>query len=259
MLWQVLLLWDLRINVSRGEPLVLVLCVWCVYLGDRVLDAVRTPTVGWEPIRKTFYRNYRQLAAIIVSGLLLSALPLAYRLLRRPTFLAGLALVVPLIFYLAFVHLAPTRWRTHWPREMAVACVFTCGVFLAAWIGDGKSFYRLWGPAVLLGLLCWVNCCAIETWEWQKNMRRVDEQPSNSARWATRHLLFLALGIAGLTALMRHMTLVSFHFSLAAFFSGVALAALAIWRSYLPMNSLRVAADVALCTPLPIFFLHLLS
>ena len=259
MLWQTLLARDLHISVSRGEPFVLALCVWCVYLGDRILDAMRMPAAGWEPIRKAFYRNNLRLTAVIASCLLLSALPLAYYLLRRATFWAGLVLAVLLLSYLAFVHLAPIRWRARWPREMAVAFVFTCGVFLALWIGNGSSFHRLWAPAFLFWLLCCVNCCAIETWEWQEDISRLHEKPSNSARWVTRYLLFLALSIVGLAFLMRRMTLAPLHFSVASFLSGVALAVLAACRSYLPMNSLRVAADLALCTPLLMLFFHLLS
>ena len=257
-LWQMLLARDLRISLNQGEPWVLALCVWCVYLGDRILDAVRTPVAGWEPVRKKFYRRYLRFAAVAAFCLLISALPLAYRLLRHPTFWAGLVLVIPLFSYLAFVHLAPVQWRARWPREMAVACVFTCGVFLALWISNGRSFRHLWAPAVLFLLLCWMNCCFIETREWQEDIRRMSEKPSSSAQWATRYLPLLALGIASLAVLMEHTILIPLHFSIAAFFSGVVLATLAACRPHLPMNSLCVLADFALCTPLPILFSHLL-
>jgi hypothetical protein len=251
-LWQVLLTRDLNVSVSRGEPFVLALCVWCVYLGDRILDAARPQMSGWEPVRKTFYRQHLRLAAITGLCLLSAVLPLAYYLLKRATFHAGLALAVPLLSYLAFVHLAPMRWRARWPREMAVACVFTSGVFLAVWIGNGNSYRQLWAPAILFSLLCWVNCCAIETWEWQKSACRRDEEPSGSTQWAARYLSFVALGIAVLAVLMMYMNLTPPRFSAAALFSGVALAALAERRSHLPMNGLRVVADLALCTPLPV-------
>ena len=259
MLWQILLTRDLAVNVSRGEPFVLALCVWCVYLGDRVLDAVRPRRAGWEPVRKTFYRKHLRPAAITGLCLLSTVLPLAYYLLKRATFHAGLALAVPLFSYLAFVHLAPMRWRARWPREMAVACVFTSGVFLAAWIGNGRNFHRLWAPAILFSLLCWINCCAIETWEWQKSAHYVNERPSSSTQWAARRLLFIALGIAALAVLMGRMTLVPLRFSIAAFLSGIALATLAACRSRLPINGVRVAADLALCTPLPLLFCNLFS
>ena len=249
-LWQVLLTRDLGIHVSWGEPFVLALCVWSVYVGDRVLDVMRPRTAGWEPARKTFYRDHFRIASTVGLCLLSTVLPLAYYLLKRSTFYAGLALTVPLLSYLIFVHLAPVRWRARWPREMAVACVFTLGVFLAVWVGDGRNLHPLWAPAILFSLLCWANCCAIETWEWQENVHHIEGEPSRSTWWAAQYLTLLTLGIACLAALMGYMALAPLRFSLAVFFSGAALATLATCRSYLPMNGLRVVADLALCTPL---------
>ncbi|MBV9223890.1 MAG: hypothetical protein JOY85_07670 [Acidobacteriaceae bacterium] len=252
-LWQVLLTRDLAVEVSRGEPLVLGLCVWCVYIGDRVLDAMRPRPAGWEPVRRTFYRNHLQIASIAGLCLVVMVFPLAYHLLKRSTFYAGMALTVPLLCYLALVHLAPMRWRARWPREMAVACVFTLGVFLAVWIGDGRNLRPLWIPAILLWLLCWVNCCVIEAWEWYANIHHTEGEPSRSTRWVARHFIFLAGSITCLALVVGYRNLAPLHFSIAAFLSGAALAILAACRSYLPMNGLRVAADLALCTPLLVF------
>lgn len=249
-LWQVLLTRDLAIEVSRGEPFVLGLCVWCVYIGDRVLDAMRPRTAGWEPVRRRFYRDHLQIASIAGLCLIVMVLPLAYHLLKRSTFYAGMVLTIPLLCYLVLVHLPPMRWRARWPREMAVACVFTLGVFLAVWIGDGRTLRPLWMPAILFWLLCWVNCCVIETWEWYANIHHTEGKPSHSTRWVARHFIFIAGSIACLAVVVGYRNLAPFHFSIAVFLSGVALALLAACRPYLPINGLRVAADLALCTPL---------
>ncbi len=259
MLWQLLLTRDLCVHVSRGEPLVLALCVWSVYVADRVLDAARPRMGGWEPARKVFYRKHLRMASVVGLCLLSSILPLAYCVLRRSTFHAGLILAVPLVFYLVFVHLAPARWRAYWPREAVVACVFAAGTFLAVWTGNNRNVAPLWVPALLFALLCWANCSAIETWEWQRNIYHAEEAPSGSTRWAARYLLSLALAIAGLSAILGHTALAPAGFSAAAFSSGMALALLAACRSYLPMNGLRVAADLALCTPLPVIVFALLK
>jgi len=53
-LWQVLLTRDLGVHIRAGEPVVLGLCVWLVYVVDRVFDALRPLTGGWEPRAKPF-------------------------------------------------------------------------------------------------------------------------------------------------------------------------------------------------------------
>jgi hypothetical protein len=252
-LWQLLLARDCLVHVSRGELLVLALCVWSVYVLDRVFDARSRPFGGgWEPARRTFYRCHLRTASYAGACLLLAVFPLAYRVLRASVFHAGLMLAVPLLLYLALVHLAPVRWRARWPREAVVACVFTSGTFLAIWVGDGGRVHSLWAPAILFSLLCWANLCAIETWEWQGGLSHAEEKPSSSTQWAGQYLTFLATGTACLAVIAGRTGLAPVGFSAAAFSSGIALAVLAANRSRLSLNGMRVAADLALCTPLPL-------
>jgi hypothetical protein len=249
-LWQVLLTRDLAVHVKPGEPLVLALCVWLVYVSDRVLDALRPLKGDWEPARKSFYRRHLRIAAIVGLCLLSVPIPLAYCILRRSTFYAGLTLAVPLLSYFAFIHLSPVRWRARWPRELVVACLFTSGTFLAIWSSSNRNFYSLWAPAILFFLLCWGNCSAIETWEWQRNVLSEDSAPSRSTRWAAHHLTVVGFAIACLAVIMGYLALAPIGFAGAALLSGIALALLAEWRPHLPMNALRVSVDLALCTPL---------
>lgn len=188
LLWQILLARDLGLHLNRGEPLVLALCVWFVYLADRILDAMRPPACKWEPARKTFCRDHMAIAFTAALLVLSLILPLAQRLLRPATFYGGLSVAVPLGLYMAIVHLSPSSLRIHWPREVVIAGLFSAGTFLAVWIANGRNGDTLWAPAFLFSLLCWSNCCAIETWEWQANDFCADEQPSDSTRWAARHL-----------------------------------------------------------------------
>jgi hypothetical protein len=248
-LWQVLLTRELAVHVKPGEPVVLALCVWLVYVADRVLDALR-PLIGdWEPARKSFYRRHLRIAAIAGLSLLSTIIPLAYFILRRSTFYAGLTLAVPLFFYFALIHLSPVRWRARWPRELVVACLFTSGTFLAIWSSNDRNSSSLWAPAILFFLLCWANCSAIETWEWQRNVLSEDSAPSHSTRWAARYLMVVGVAIACVAVLMGYLALAPIGFAAAALLSGIALALLARWRSHLPMSALRVSVDLALCTP----------
>jgi hypothetical protein len=249
-LWQVLLTRDLAVHVKPGEPLVLALCVWLVYVADRVLDALRPVKGDWEPARKSFYRRHLRIAAIAGLCLLSVTIPFAYCILRRSTFYAGLTLAIPLLSYFVLIHLSPLRWRARWPRELVVACLFTSGTFLAIWSSSNRSFYSLWAPAILFFLLCWGNCSAIETWEWQRNVLSEDSAPSRSTRWAAHHLTVVGFAIACLAVIMGYLALAPIGFAGAALLSGIALALLAEWRPHLPMNALRVSVDLALCTPL---------
>jgi hypothetical protein len=241
------------VHVKSGEPLVLGLCVWLVYVADRVLDALRPLKGEWEPARKTFYRRHLWIASLAGLCLLSMTIPLAYCILSRSTFYAGLTLAVPLVSYFALIHLLPVRWRARWPRELVVACLFTSGTFLAIWTASNRNVYSLWAPAMLFFLLCWANCSAIETWEWQRNVFSQDSAPSRSTRWAAHYLTVVGLAIACLAAILGYVAVAPIGFSGAALASGIALALLAEGRIHLPMNALRVSVDLALCTPLLMF------
>lgn len=248
-LWQVLLARSLAVNVSRGELLVLGLCVWLVYLADRILDALHPPVEGWEPARKAFYRDHLRAASAAGLTLAVAVPPLTFWLLDRATFFAGLLLTVPLFFYLAATHLTPPTWRACWPREGAIACLFAAGTFLAVRTASQESLYPLTAPTGLFILLCWGNLAAIETWEWQANPRYTEGEPSRSARWIASHLTVFGTAIAGLAAILLYADLCPAVFAVPCCLSGLALAVLARHRLRLPMVSLRVAADLALCTP----------
>lgn len=253
-LWQLLLARSFGVRVSAGDLFVLALSVWFVYLADRIFDALRPPMASWEPARKAFYRGH--LPAAIAAGVCLGSvlLPLAFFLLGRSTFYAGLALSIPLFLYFAAVHLGPSRWRARWPRELVISCLFTAGTFLAVGFSGGMPIQSLCAPALLFLLLCWANCSAIETWEWQRSHADADIQPSRSTRWAARHLFALALAVVCLAAITGYDALAPLRFSAAAFLSGTALALLALFRPRLTVNVCRVAPDLSLCAPLIVLF-----
>jgi hypothetical protein len=248
--WQLLLLHCLHARVNPLELLVLGLAVWTVYVGDRILDALRPRTGAWEPARKEFYRRHLRFASMAGLCLVLFVLPLAYCALKRSAFYGGLALAFPVIGYFGFVHLAPPRCRARWPREAFVALLFTFGTFLDVWVVNGANIRPLAAPAALFSLLCWANISAIESWECESCNAGVSGAPSCSARWLARHLTTVSICIATLAALLGLSSLAPIDFCMAAFWSGIALALLGACRSQLRLDVLRVAADAALCTPL---------
>jgi hypothetical protein len=244
-LWQVLLARSIGIHVDPYELPLLAGAVWLVYFSDRVLDALRTPPGNWEPVRQRFYRRHCRAASFVLFAASLSIVPLAATLLRPAVFRAGLSLALIVGVYFVVVHAAPQCWRVRWPREFVVAVIFTAGTFLALWIGAGDAFLRLAGSAVLFALLCWVNCSAIEFWEWQSAAR---------LPWTTRYLgKYVSAICACITAIAAFLELARLApgaVCIAVVLSGASFGMLARWRSRLSPELLRVAADLALCTPL---------
>lgn len=249
-LWQLLLARGLHVRVNPPEPAVLALAVWTVYIGDHILDVLRPATGEWEPIRKRFYRRHLRWAWITGVCLPALVLTLARHFLRPSTFHAGEALAIAVGGYFGMVHLTPAHWRKRWPREAAVATLFTLGTFMHVWMMNGRNLRTLSAPAMLFALLCWANCCVIETWEWQRSTSGEVGAPSASTRWAARHLTAIALGTGALAALMGYTAAAPPGFSIAALASALALALLGIYRSQLRVGVRRAVADAALCTPL---------
>ncbi len=244
-LWQSLLARSLGVRVGRFELPILAGSVWLVYFSDRVLDALRAPLEGAEPIRQRFYRKHLRVATIVVFATGLLIVPLASRLLHPAVFRAGLTLAVIVGAYFAMVHAAPQCWRVRWPREFAVAVIFTAGTFLALWIGPGSAVVRLAGSAFLFGLLCWMNCSAIEFWEW----RSATLLP-RTTRYLGKYLSAAGVCIVAIAALLESTRTAPGAVCIAVVLSGVAFGVLARWRKSLSPEFLRVAADLALCTPL---------
>jgi hypothetical protein len=249
-LWQLLLAQTLGVKVNRMEPLVLAMTVWFLYIADQLLDALRPEPEAWQPVRKIFYRRYFWAAAGLGSIVAVSILPLAYFILRPSTFHGGLELSVAVVVYFVAIHAAPVSWRGLWPREAAVAVLFAVGTFMPVWFANGGRTGALIVPAFLFALLCWTNCAAIETWEWQLAGARAGLGPSGATRWTGQHIGFAGLAFALLAVVSGVAGSATFKFSLACVVSGAALSALALCRGRLPADSLAIALNLALCSPL---------
>lgn len=247
-LWQVLLARSLGIALGRYELLVLGASIWLVYLADRVLDSLSPPQEGWEPPRKHFYRRHVRGAAALATFAALLIVPAAFVLLHRAVFEAGLVLSTLLAGYFVCVHFVP-RCRS-WPRQFAVALVFTLGTFLALWVAAGGKRFRLAAPGLMFLLLCWLNCAVVEIWEWRAAGARPERSPDASTVWLVRHAMLAAIGIAMLAGVLAATSFLTPAAGAACSLSGVALAAVSAWAGEFSPELLPLAADLALCTPL---------
>jgi len=226
--WQALFVRSFRAQFDPLAALLLVLAVWIIYVADRVFDAWRQsgiPNVG-QP-RHEFYRDHWRamappwIAALIVAGWL------AWTRLPPALFLDGVMLLAAVAIYFGITHFLKRRW----PKELAVAALFAAGASLAAW-HQAKSWIDL-ATIVLFGLLCWINCAAIEQWEF----RGLDHFPVRRAA--------VAVGLIALILLYDQRPILAGAETASAF----AFVMLDRAKHRLSSDALRVLADVALLTP----------
>ena len=230
-LWQLLLARCLHVAIDPFAPFALALAVWLIYVADHLIDTAR-PLDGTflEPPRKAFCRRHRGKflgAAVIVTGVLAV---IAVSFLRAETVRMGWRVLLAVACYFALIHALPAKWRQAWPRELAVAVIFTLGVF-------GAVALTSWAPGLMLTALCFVNCCVIESWEGEANA---------TARWVARYLVLM-----GMVVLVGSFALpLPVPFALATGVSGLGLIGLAYSRARIQLPFVSPAADLVLCSPL---------
>jgi hypothetical protein len=220
-----------------------------LYAADRLLDARQ---IAIDPLRTTglearhlFHRRHRSafLTGIVVAAVALGAL--IHHLL--PQALELYAILGALLFaYLLLIHARSTDLRL--PKEIAVGIFFPAAIFIPTVARIPQLRLTLLPHALLLALVCSLNCLFIYAWE--------HPEPRISAHWstryATRHItpIAAAAGIAGLilTVIERDTNLwaLALATSLGAFF----LLALNHVHQRLSRLTLRAAADLVLLTPL---------
>lgn len=254
-IWQLCLFREFQIRASPFEPLALALAIWSLYATDHVLDAFRAKSSPWEPNRKTFYRlHWPAMASFAVcSGI--GSLGLAMSSLASSTLRGGFAISALVFAYFLFVHSLPSRWRGLWPREAFVALGFSLGTFLPLLRPGLVPCFACLAPGIVFFLLCWLNCCAVETWEWQRSGLPLEQTPHASTRWIARHLSTLAVCVGACALVAGRWVGRGNELALAGFSSGAALFVVAQNQAILPDSVLGLSADLALCVP--VFFLAL--
>jgi hypothetical protein len=165
----------------------------------------------------------------------------------------GIAMSVAVAGYLLATHLTPIEWRARWPREYAVAALFTLGTFFWIWAELGSGRGRLLIPALIFSVVCWMNCAGIEYWEWRKTGLRTRQRPSASARWLARHMRASIIGVTLCVLALARLRYVPAEFAAAVVLSEAALFWVASRSAQPSANFVRIAFDVALYTPLVVF------
>jgi hypothetical protein len=228
------------------------MCVWLIYVGDRLLDSIPPPT-SYEPPRHQFYRHHR--LAIFVTGSIAAIAFAAFSLmnLRSSVLRAELTLAGIVTLYFLVTHFGGKKIRRHWPKELMVAVLFTSGALLPIWTLATSRASLLLPPWLLLTAILWINALAIECWETAPDaLSRKRLQPRISREMALR------LGAVAVSVALTACALALSHIVNAedsAIYGAVALSAflLAMLERIAPRLSrsgLRVLADTALLTPI---------
>ncbi|HEY0786979.1 MAG TPA: hypothetical protein VGD62_14010 [Acidobacteriaceae bacterium] len=254
----VALVWALALGRMAGRRLpfadlaLLAFSTWTIYVLDRVLDGLRPGAVPLEQ-RHYFAARHRRILLPLCGLASAAAAALCWQV-PRPLLQLYLLLGAAVLVYAAQVHsrLLPagvgSRPLHGFAKEGAVAVLFTAAVLAPAWVA-AAPLHRpaLLGAALLLGLLCWLNCALIS---------HAEGHGSPTAR-APRMLLWVASAAAGLVAaaaslLTRDRPAQPVLLSL--LLSSLSLAMLLRMLPAEPRPALarrvRVLADLALLTPL---------
>jgi hypothetical protein len=248
LLWQLLLERCLGLASSLETSAALAVSVWFIYVSDRLLDALRGRSDALAPRHEFYRRHWHAFAAAAMIGLFV----LGWLCARIHPFLLrnGFILLGGVIFYFVVVHLGPARLRKLWPKEVVVGLIFSLGTCLPAWTEKADGRRDIWAPALLFAALCVLNCMAIEWWEWFHYRPAFGIPPHRFTRWVGSRLASTTALVAVLSAACVATGPEAMHpFYLASFLSCAALFCLAWQSDRVPVELLRVLADVALLTP----------
>ena len=231
-----------RLWLAPWLPAALALGTWLFYVADRLLDARLSPQSTLQERHRFHDLHRRWFLAAAVPVVLILAMLVAK--MPRSLLLAYCVLGILCLLYLGLVHL-PSRARgrslPYFPKEFVIALLFAAASALPAW---DEARRRAAGmprhhPLLLLcplfATLCWLNCVAIEDWEQCR--------PGNRIRWLA------GLCIAGSCLSLFELVNQSARWlAVAAALSAVLF--LLLDRSRLAAGGRRIAADLALLTPL---------
>jgi len=195
------------------------------------------------------------MAAIAVSSGA-GSFAVALTCLSRGAVLSGLAIGAFVLAYFVSVHSGPFWWRGLWPREAVVALGFGLGTFMPLVPRGTVPCSTLIAASTVFSLLCWLNCCLVETWEWQRAGSPGEEKPHVSTQWIASHLSALAICVGTTAWLIGRWFGRGNELGLAGFSSAIALLVLAQMQGNISDSILGVTADLALCAPLLVFSIH---
>lgn len=239
-----------HVPLGLGERLVLGLGVWWIYLADRLADVSRGRPEDAGTARHAFAARWRRPLLVLVATVTVALVGMAPCVLPAGEFRAGLGLLTAAGTYFWLIHRGPSPgWTRRLPKEAVVGGMFALGtVFFALCLGRPLSA-TLAAGAALFGVVCFLNCALITSWERGLCDRRdpaslLNAFPGLVNDGGLMRGCWLTAVLAAAVALGWGVPLL-----LPVALAAVALAGLNHWRQYFSADALRCLADAVLLTP----------
>lgn len=239
---------------DTGFPIVLHvilgLSVWCIYLADRLYDAMRIVKTEEGTDRLIFTkRHFKPLAAALAIAAVAN-LVLIVRHVPGNLIISGLATAFLLAVYYAIRLKGGVRLTTLIPREILCGMLFSigCAITPLAYAAPGFSSLQFWVAVFCFGLVCSASCILISIWEREEDLSTGDRSIATISPRITRHISAAIILIGACSLAQLNSTTWRIHLS-------VALAACAQlialhFDGRIPKPMLRVLGDAVLLSPL---------
>src|SRR5690242_12733179 len=256
-LWQLLFAESFHVRLGASVTILLALVVWLIYVADRLLDALRSPSHRAEATRHMFYRRHLWAFLFPLGAGCVLATWLALTQLDVRIFSDGVLILLAVGVYLLIVHLVSPRRRWLLPKEMLVGTLFALGTCFPVWQEMTQSGAILLPTCAIFAALCWMNCAAIEYAEWDRLRGRRFGLPHPWTVWIGKRFMLLSLVAAAMASLYLISGYGRLHWQVPAaeLLSALAFAVIRSREKALSIDQFRVLVDVALFTPI-FFLLH---
>ncbi|MDA7916349.1 hypothetical protein N9B94_03855 [Verrucomicrobia bacterium] len=231
----------------------LFLAVWLIYFADRWLDQSKRHFK--ETARHVTHGglgNFAIAAGAFVTVLLFQN---AFTGLNPKAWLGGLVLVGLTLGYLGCVHFLGEAFPKPLPKELWVGVVFSAGCALVPWSLAESATITLFLMASGFGWLCFLNCAAITRWENLLSDQSRTSSLLNTWPCFLNHFGKVSFVTAAVFFTIGLATQNNFQDAfLAMGLSAALLGAIERRHRLIDSQTLRIAADVVLLTPLLFVF-----
>lgn len=242
--WMWLVARSAGVELPWTEFAAMFLAVWMLYVADRLLDArpLGDRRVTELERRHHFHHKYR-LGFCWGIGFACAGLAALLPEMPRVELERYMLLGILLVGWFGLIHTVTKPL----PKEFMVGIFFAAAVFIAGTVRATGMGEALLFPAVMLGVVCCLNCVFIYAWESGAGFLA---RAHHGTKLAARIVVLVALGVAGVCGLGSLLPGPGRQILLACAESALLLLGLHFLRERIEKTSLRAFADFALLTPL---------
>ncbi|WP_433963762.1 hypothetical protein [Tunturiibacter gelidiferens] len=242
-----------HIHLPLASTLAMAIAVWMLYAADRLLDTRFIGTSRKEHLeaRHFFHHHHRR---VFLTGVLLASAALAILLPQLEAEAIHLYLVLGGLLFGYFILIHATNSAHRLPKEIAVGLFFAAATFIPTVARRPDLRIPLLPIAILLAILCSLNCLFIYAWEHaaptSTNQTHSSPPTHATTRLALRNLPLLTINLIVLSvafALLDHQVPWPIPYAIAV--SAASLLLLHHRRHHIARLTLRSLADLALTTP----------